>query len=374
MGSKKRNETIDLVKGIGIILMVMRHARAPYSDFFLLFHMAIFFIASGYLYNSVYAKNIKFVTYYTIRKIKSLYLPYLLFTVAFILLNNIFLNINVYTDNADFIKSNMLEPGYASLGTYYTIIDQLKMILKAVFFRAGTQIGGAFWFFQVMYMVMVGYNIAEFCILKITQNENKRIILQTLFSGVLLMLGYWCQLFSRNLMGLNRVCSVYILVHLGVLIKHFTLMEKVRRRVKAWVTIVLSFFVLLLGYHRGYIALDRNNIENPIFYIVMSISGWFLIYSVSEILIGRKCKINHIMEYVSIHSIPIIALHFLCFKIVNLFAVIVHGMHGYMVAAFPVLMHGGLWWFLYTMIGISIPLLIRKNIYALKESIKRIMV
>lgn len=51
-GNNHRDITLDLVKGIGILLMVIRHARAPYSDFVLLFHMAIFFIASGYLYVS----------------------------------------------------------------------------------------------------------------------------------------------------------------------------------------------------------------------------------------------------------------------------------------------------------------------------------
>lgn len=37
--------------------MVLRHARAPYSDFVLLFHMAVFFIASGFLYNEKYSKS-----------------------------------------------------------------------------------------------------------------------------------------------------------------------------------------------------------------------------------------------------------------------------------------------------------------------------
>ena len=42
IGGGQRNRYIDLVKGIGIVLMVLRHARAPFSDFVLLFHMAIF--------------------------------------------------------------------------------------------------------------------------------------------------------------------------------------------------------------------------------------------------------------------------------------------------------------------------------------------
>ena len=73
IGGDKRDTQIDILKGIGIFLMVFRHARGPYSDFVLLFHMALFFIASGYLYkrDNEYTKNnfVKFIK----RKLKSLW-------------------------------------------------------------------------------------------------------------------------------------------------------------------------------------------------------------------------------------------------------------------------------------------------------------
>ena len=79
---KERNQIIYLVKGMGIVLMVVRHAEAPYSDFVLLFHMAIFFIASGYLYNDKHAESIQSVVKFTLRKLRSLYLPFFLYSVS----------------------------------------------------------------------------------------------------------------------------------------------------------------------------------------------------------------------------------------------------------------------------------------------------
>lgn len=46
----KRNSTIDILKGIGITLMVYGHSSGPHHRFFYLFHMAIFIIASGYCF------------------------------------------------------------------------------------------------------------------------------------------------------------------------------------------------------------------------------------------------------------------------------------------------------------------------------------
>lgn len=44
---KNRNINIDLIKGIGIILMVGGHCGMPFTHFIYLFHMAIFFMHLG---------------------------------------------------------------------------------------------------------------------------------------------------------------------------------------------------------------------------------------------------------------------------------------------------------------------------------------
>lgn len=51
----ERYKVIDVIKGYGICLMVCGHSGAPFTNWIYLFHMALFFIASGYLWNCVYA-------------------------------------------------------------------------------------------------------------------------------------------------------------------------------------------------------------------------------------------------------------------------------------------------------------------------------
>ena len=81
-----------------------------------------------------------------------------------------------------------------------------------------------------------------------------------------------------------------------------------------------------------------------------------MLYSLGMML--QKTKIfTSVLQYISIHSVPIVGMHFLCFKIVSLIAVLALGMKMYMIAAFPVLELPGAWWLLYTVVGISIPLL-----------------
>lgn len=48
---KERNITLDIMKGIGIILMVIGHSGCPpfLKNFIYTFHMPLFFMISGYL-------------------------------------------------------------------------------------------------------------------------------------------------------------------------------------------------------------------------------------------------------------------------------------------------------------------------------------
>lgn len=45
-----RDRSVDIAKGLGIILMVMGHAGMPHSSIIFRFHMALFFILSGWCF------------------------------------------------------------------------------------------------------------------------------------------------------------------------------------------------------------------------------------------------------------------------------------------------------------------------------------
>ena len=49
--AKQRDPVIDSMRGIGIVLMVLGHSGYPGTDFIYLFHMALFFMLSGWLFS-----------------------------------------------------------------------------------------------------------------------------------------------------------------------------------------------------------------------------------------------------------------------------------------------------------------------------------
>lgn len=69
---KQREIEIDIIKGIAILLMVLGHSGFPYSDYIYLFHMAIFFMCTGYCWNDKHIKDKESLYAYISSKIKSL--------------------------------------------------------------------------------------------------------------------------------------------------------------------------------------------------------------------------------------------------------------------------------------------------------------
>lgn len=352
--SGQRDKKIDLLKGMGIILMVFRHTEAPLSEFVLLFHMAVFFIASGYLFNQSKITDFRSLIGYTFRKIKSLWLPYFLFSSLFVLIHNLLLHLSFITDNPQYLVEHTGR--YAVLSDYYTLGAIGKGIIKAAFFMGGgEQLGGALWFFQALFFLTVGYAVIGFTLKWLLKSDKAVIWTQCGIAIGFLLLGYYLHIKGIFLYGLNRFFSFYCLIFIGQVLKLDQ--ERVYKRIKPIAVFCAAFILLLILRPLGYIDLSGNNIENPIYFLAVSLLGWFMMYSLAIILEKKAIFANELITYISKRSVSIVGLHFLAFKLVNCLAVAVYDMPIYMRAGFPVLAHGW-WWTLYMAVGIAIPLAI----------------
>lgn len=103
-----KGNMISIAKGIGIILMVIGHSGCPsyMRNFIYMFHMPLFFIISGYCFKSYYLYNFKL---FAKKKFVGLYLPFVKYSVLFLILHNLFYKIGIY--NSEF--------GRGISGVYY---------------------------------------------------------------------------------------------------------------------------------------------------------------------------------------------------------------------------------------------------------------
>lgn len=165
----------NIVKGIGIVLVVVGHTCWDFTRFIYLFHLPLFFFVSGYLYDeNKYGDN----PYLNIaNKIKSSWIKYILLYWGLILLHNLF------------FVNNMLE-----IEThYYSKTEIVSKMAEAMFGMGAELMGGTLWFVPVLVIAscilgfIVTFSRRVYDVVKIIWIK---IIVQAFLVGGVTLVGY----------------------------------------------------------------------------------------------------------------------------------------------------------------------------------------
>lgn len=336
MLAAQRNPKIDIIKGIGICLMVLGHCGSPITHFLYLFHMPIFFIASGYVFNRTYTENIDGMKNMLLKRIKGLWIPFAFFSVIYVLLWNFFVNIHIYD---------------ADLKTSHEIIRGIFKVF--IFSGEGGSMAGAFWFLRTLFFTTIGYGIVDFLFNKI--HVRNKSVFHILFAIIIFAIAYIMSIKQISLKGLDLVFAAYPMFVFGAEYRIQKLPEL--NNTNSIVVLSASLLILLVCHDAGGVEMSKRIYTSPWFYIVSSVSGWFFLYSIST-LITKSNRLTNCFSYLGKNTICIIVLHFLVFKIINLLQIEIYELPIDKLSAFPVLKAKPFWWVLYSVIGICIPLLL----------------
>lgn len=345
-----RDKTVDAIKGMGIVCMVAGHCAFPFTHFIYLFHMAIFFIASGYCYKHDNSNSITTVIDFISRKFKSLWLPYVLWTTFYTLCHNIFLRFNIYTDNPLYIK--YIPESFITTTHYWSFSDMAINIIKACFLQGNTQMGGAFWFIAILMEISIAFCVIDFIVRLLS--EKYSVFIQGGVASVFLFIGFICSLKEYTLMGFEKFFSYYSLFYVGYLLKLKNASGRIRNEALHIINLTFCFVVLLVINNLGSISLHINSYVNPLYLLTASITGWQFLYELA-VLLQKIPFIEQMIICIGNNTMAVVVLHFLCFKIVNYIGVIYEGSPLFLVAAFPFLYSGSLWWLAYLTAGLGIP-------------------
>lgn len=340
--AKQRDPVLDSMRGIGIVLMVLGHSGFPGTGFIYLFHMALFFMLSGWLF-SLRGGLVHFAK----RKVVTLWLPFVLANTAFTVLNNLFLRLNILTGDERILAL----PGNI-VTTPTTLKDVIGRTAHWCVFDGGTQLGGALWFIQALFQISILYAVVEFLLQKLLRGGDT-LIAQGLVSGVLLWVGWRCGLAGWNVWGLGIAASCYSLFYLGTVLR-CTTRSDVKPLHRAGLAAAAFVLLAVLGQF-GSVGLAGNGYPGPIFLLAASLAGWVLVRQ-AACLAAVWPKFSAVLAYLGRATMPIVILHFLSFKLVTWLGLLATGGEPYLLAAFPTYFTGGLWWLAYTVVGLALPL------------------
>jgi len=275
-----RMKWIDIAKGIGLYFVILGHLVSYGSHIFnwiFSFHMPLFFLLSGITFR--YSDN--FLA--TLKKIVlNLILPYFFIVIFCILFSLLFSE-------------------WAILSWRTTLIE--------VFYKVQPESlhVGQIWFLFALAVVQIIFIIIRELGIK---NKMLELIVILLFPTVVLLFKYFEDRFNlpRPPFKLDTAFMALLFFYIGVVIKENNYIENLMIIQKKF-RIVLIFGALLLNVCFGVILnptinLVENSYQNPIFFLVASLTGIFAV-----LLLSILIKENKILEFYGKNSLAIFSFH-----------------------------------------------------------------
>ena len=333
MPNKSRNNYISIAKAIGIILMVVGHSGCPVviGNFIYLFHMPLFFVCSGYFFREI-ADKASLLNFYK-KRIKGLYLPYLKWSILFLLLHNVFHYFN--------ITGNII----------YQTHDYIRQFIRLVTMTDYELLIRPFWFIKELLFASV--TVASFSMIRTH-------LFPKIETFTLLFLSLTISLFAKfiPLIPLLGDCSLLFLsiayFYSGVLIHKYKPSIPFTTSV-----LIVSFLVVMIGsiLFTGTIDMRFTTAKNMFPYFILSLSGVIMVLCISKKI--ENISFKSTFYYIGNHTMPILALNLLALKLGNLIKIWIYNYPINKLSSYTVIYeYNTYFWIIYTIIGISTPLLL----------------
>ena len=332
---QQHDNVFDIMKGLAIISVVAGHCSVPIIEGFVnQYHLATFYFVAGYFFNPCYIDNARS---FVVKRMKRLYVPFVCYGLVFLLLHNVFCSLRLYPADGIYSAGDFVRNG-------------LRLLFQLTSFEPFM---GAMWFAPSLLIVSVVYVVMR----KICGSQG----LKTVWVVILCtFIGFLCiKLHVKNPLCIWNAMTVLIIYHLGAVFKKYQLLQRYVNSGVTLACIILSVSLYSLGciVRLQPSAMSSNN---PLLFFIVPVMGVVMVYGVSK-WIGRM-RMAGVIALCGGLSFEIMALHFICFKIVALAHDCIEGSRLDHLSDFPVYRENLMWWTpLYILVGCGVPIIIYKG-------------
>lgn len=297
----KRNEIIDIAKGLGIILVVIGHLPSVFGYPIYLFHMGLFFFLSGWCFNKSYL-NKPFM--FIMKKIKSLLVPFFFMKMAALLLMAIDVDYWNYTINQ-----------FHLLGTIWFLHALFEScVITFLFVLFFNRLSWKLWFLPIIFLLISFF----FSLLGIEFVAT--MFYRTLFFSLGFVIKEYCPIFiERMRTTLHSIC-----LGMGG---------------------VISLAILPRFMPTG---ISECNYNNYISYMLLSFIGIYLILQICHLFKNLE-SVSKFLIIIGQNTMPILLFQWCAFWLFDIF-----------VKSHPTIVYDQtIFWFAKFLFGIAFPLFIQ---------------
>lgn len=317
---RTRSEVLDVAKGIGILLVVWAHAKAPFSRYIYQFHMPFFFLISGYLFNKKDTlKN------FVWKRVKSLYIPFIAWNIL----------------GSAFFWGMGIEKYTVSSFAGYVCKVVLTLSKNGKFF-------GATWFLGALFVISILYKILD---TYIEESNSKRMLITMIFIAI----GTVGFTINFKYM-LSRTMVLGMFYALGVVAREQK--EVLATMDKPAVAVFCALFFALIA-RKNSANMGANQYRYIAAFVIGALCASYVFIYVSHLITKLCSPLKEVFVLFGKYSIDIVIWQFVAFRIVIALQLYLNGISfGKLLKYYPMYdsTHG--WWAVYTIVGMFASLLI----------------
>lgn len=350
-----RNTVISICKALAIILMVAGHADCPgvLSAFLYEFHMPLFFITAGYFFSLRYLND---EATFVKKRLKGLYVPFVTWSVFFLVIHNWMFDLGILNELYGNWTGGVTHP-YST----HRIQQNLWNIVTAM---GGYDefLCGAFWFFRALLVASIGflvcYKLFDYLAGRAGLRPSATAVTIAVCLTALLLAGWktyeglriitLVQGGYRDLMGL-------FFFGCGFLFRRW----EGHYRATWWTTLLFAAVVAWFSQHLTANMNWRSTFTQFLSLPVPALCGFLMTYNIARWLDHHPGHLHRFLVYCGDHTLPIFIFHIVSFKVVSLLKIAYYHLDFAQIGCHMVIHYKAnddLFWLLYTLAGVGIPL------------------
>ncbi len=344
-----RNTTLSICKAIGIILMVLGHAEYPglITSCLYTFHMPLFFIAAGYFFSRKYLDD---PWSFCARRFKGLYIPFLKWSVAYLVLHNLWHSLGILNEKFGNWEGGVTHP--------YSWHSAMTRLVNIVFGMSGYDefMAGAFWFFRGLLVASIGYLV----LCRLLEKSTRITGIGATLTVMAIAVAFNAFRFANGLKisfipngGLRETWGIFFF-GAGVLFRHY------EPKIKQHWAVFLTCFLLIVGAGMLHTCGMNNNgqMRDLLTLPLTGAAGFIMVHQLSTFISLRGGIIARALTYIGDNTLYILCMHIPAYKIVSLMKIHYYGLDPAQIGCHMVVHHnnGDFFWILYTIAGVGLPL------------------
>jgi fucose 4-O-acetylase-like acetyltransferase len=351
---KNRINYIDVARGIGIILVVLTHAGIDKLNIIDYFQMPLFIFLSGYTFNV--SNSFKIILK---KKIKRLYIPFVVASFTFLIFHNLLYKIHFYS-------------------SFYTLNNYLIKSLKILSFDMAEKLLAPAWFLFTLFFITILFKIIYDLFDKILcknnfLNANNNLIF--IFYLILAIVGIFLTnkeitFVYSNCYAINVILTSAIFFYIGWYLKNTNINLKKVNKYLPMLVLILSFIIIVIAKLKFRYTADFrvNYFSNYYLFLPTALAGIYVIIVISKFIQKYGNLFKKVLTYLGQNTIIIFLLHLTSFKIIGLIQVYYFNYPISKLPDFKNVYTGGIWGYLYLLVGLIVPILCQIIINSLRWS------